>query len=913
MLAVFLSAVSYFLAERTGQWSWAKLGKYAFRIHSIALVSAIAIIFIMLYNSWYEYDYVWKHRNNAMPIRYILSCFWEGHEGSFLLWSFWHMVLGNLLIRSAKGWTAPVLTFIALANVFLGSMVLGMYFGDLRIGSSPFLLLRELPTNLGLPWTSHADYLSKFPQFLDGRGLNPLLQNYWMTIHPPTVFFGFACTIVPAAFAMAGLWRKQYHQWIKPALPWTYLGIMVLGVGILMGGAWAYEALSFGGFWAWDPVENSSLVPWIMIVAAGHVMLVNRTKARSTYSALILAFSGFIFVIYSNFLTNSGVLGETSVHAFTDNGLGGQLVVYMGFFIALCTGMLMVRPQFRKSYWLATVLVFIVALASGQRMIATHVWLLATIIMTIFSYQKHYPKEQDEEKLWSREFWMFIGSLVLVMSALQITFMTSKPVFNLLASPLRGTLLGLYETTGWDFLQSLATGTLAEKSQSEVIADYNQWQTPFAFVITMLVSFTQFLRWKHTEVKQFGKQIALSFALALLFTVLTAWYFELSPKGTNIGILLLFLGCWWAITGNFDYLMRVAKGNIKVSGSSIAHVGFGLVLLGAAVSTSQSEKISQNSSLTDITKLNKEFDNREDILLFQDASLIMGDYYVSYKRKYQDGVNVKFEVDYHDLAPKQYKAGDLIYVMGEVYIAKEDHPAGMDMMQDIGRYWEVFPNPEAQELGRTEIWSPYAQGEKLFTLEPLIQMNPKFGNVPEPDTKHYWHKDVYTHVRYAQLDTDETGADADGYLPYKDHSMALGDTLRSGARLAILDSILSVKDYAQYGLDTTDLAVKAKLRVVSPDDVVTYAEPLFVLKNQSYIESIPLELDNKGVRFLFSEIVPEEGTITIRVAEKEENIKDFIVMQAIMFPWINILWVGIIVMGLGTGIAVVQRFRKNRA
>ena len=431
MLAVLLSAVSYFFAERTSQLSWANLGRYAFRVHSIALVSAIAIIFIMLYNSWYEYDYVWKHRNNAMPIRYILSCFWEGHEGSFLLWSFWHMVLGNLLIRSAKQWTAPVMTFVALANVFLGSMVLGIYIGDLRIGSSPFLLLRELPTNLGLPWTTHADYLTKFPQFLDGRGLNPLLQNYWMTIHPPTVFFGFACTIVPAAFAMAGLWRKQYHEWIKPALPWTYLGIMVLGVGVLMGGAWAYEALSFGGFWAWDPVENSSLVPWIMIVAAGHVMLVNRTKARSTYSALLLAFSGFIFVIYSNFLTNSGVLGETSVHAFTDNGLGGQLVVYMGFFIALCAGMLMVRPQFRKSYWLATALVFIVALISGQRMIATQVWLLATVIMTILSYQKHYPKENDEEELWTREFWMFIGSLVLVMSALQITFMTSKPVFNI--------------------------------------------------------------------------------------------------------------------------------------------------------------------------------------------------------------------------------------------------------------------------------------------------------------------------------------------------------------------------------------------------------------------------------------------------------------------------------------------------
>ena len=472
--------------------------------------------------------------------------------------------------------------------------------------------------------------------------------------------------------------------------------------------------------------------------------------------------------------------------------------------------------------------------------------------------------------------------------------------------------MSLYDITGWESIQSLATGTLAEKSQSEVIADYNRWQTPFAFVITLLVSFTQFLRWKHTEFKDFGRQILLSLVSAFVLTVLTAWYFGLVPDLDNFGIILLFFGCWWAITGNLDYLIRVTKGNLKVSGSSIAHVGFGLILLGAAVSTSQSEKISQNSSLTDIKKLNKEFDNREDILLFQDASLIMGDYYVSYVRKYQDGVNVKFEVDYHDLAPKNYMQNDLIYVLGEVYRAKEDHPAGMDMMQDLSKYWELFPNPEAQDLARTEIWSPYGKGDKLFTLEPLIQMNPKFGNVPEPDTKHYWHKDVYTHVRYAQLDTDETEKDADGYLPYKDHSLALGDTLRSGARLAILDSILSVKDYRIHGLDSTDLAVRAKLRVISPNDDPVIVEPLFVLKDQSFIDSPPLELPQQGVRFLFSEIVPEEGTITIRVAEKEENIKDFIVMQAIMFPWINILWVGIVVMGLGTGIAVAQRFRKNR-
>jgi cytochrome c-type biogenesis protein CcmF len=843
-----------------------------------------------------------------MPIRYILSCFWEGHEGSFLLWSFWHMVLGMALLRWKNEWTAPVMAFVAIANVFLGSMVLGVYFGDFRIGNSPFLLLRQSAENIGMPWTTYPDYLERFPQFMDGRGLNPLLQNYWMTIHPPTVFFGFASTIIPAAFAIAGLWRRRYHEWIKPALPWTFLGIMVLGVGILMGGAWAYEALSFGGFWAWDPVENSSLVPWLIIVSAGHVMLINRHKARSTYTALLLACASFIFVIYSNFLTNSGVLGDTSVHAFTDNGLTGQLSTYLAFFIAIPAGMLMVSPRLRRAYWVASGLTFLMALISGQEMIAIHVWLLGTVILTIIGYRKHYPAEETEEKLWSREFWMFIGSLVIVMSALQITFMTSKPVFNLMASPLSGPIQALADMTGWEALSTLADGQLTEKSQDEVIADYNRWQTPFAMVVLLLVSFTQFLRWKDTDFSKFAKQILFSAILAILLTAGTALFFGLSVTNGDVGMILLFFASWWAVTGNADYLIRVAKGNAKVSGSSIAHVGFGLVLLGAAVSTSQSEEISQNSSMTDIRKLNEEFDNQKDILLFQHDTLAMGDYFVSFRKKQKDDINVYFSVDYMAMEPRDYKAGERILALGGIYQAKEDHRAGDDMMSDLQQYWERTEMSTADDLRGVRLWSPFRSGERLFTLEPRIQLNPKFGNVPEPDTKHYLGQDLYTHIRYGQLDADSI-TDPDGYLPFRGFQLQIGDTLRSGARLAILDSLIKVSDTTRYDIGANDIAVKAKLRIVTPDDTAKTAEPLFVLRDQNWIDSLPYEMSDDRVRFLFSEIRPEEGAVTIKVAEHKDNIRDFIVMQAIVFPWINILWVGIIVMAMGTFIAVVQRFR----
>ena len=107
------------------------------------------------------------------------------------------------------------------------------------------------------------------------------------------------------------------------------------GLGILMGGAWAYEALSFGGFWAWDPVENASLVPWLTLVGTAHLLIVNKNNGHSLLAVFFLAILTFVLVLYSTFLTRSGILGESSVHAFTDLGMSGQLLIYLFFFLFL--------------------------------------------------------------------------------------------------------------------------------------------------------------------------------------------------------------------------------------------------------------------------------------------------------------------------------------------------------------------------------------------------------------------------------------------------------------------------------------------------------------------------------------------------------------------------------------------------
>jgi cytochrome c-type biogenesis protein CcmF len=268
-------------------------------------------------------------------------------------------------------------------QAFLASMILGVVIPglEIKIGSSPFILLRDA--------MAEAPIFKMQPEFVpqDGNGLNPLLQNYWMVIHPPTLFLGFATTLVPFSYCMAGLWIKQYRDWVRPALPWALFSAAVLGLGILMGGYWAYETLNFGGYWNWDPVENAVYVPWLILVASIHTMITYKNSETALKTSIILVTATFILILYSTFLTRSGVLGESSVHSFTDLGLSGQLLIYLFFFLGIA------------------------------------------ILLMIIRWRK-IPSSAKEIEFYSREFWIFTGILVLSLMGLQVIAETSKPVIN---------------------------------------------------------------------------------------------------------------------------------------------------------------------------------------------------------------------------------------------------------------------------------------------------------------------------------------------------------------------------------------------------------------------------------------------------------------------------------------------------
>ncbi len=895
------ACIGFLLFALTADAGWRAVGRICFRAHSFAVLGIIVTLFVMLFNHWFEFDYVWKHSNSEMPLRYIASCFWEGQEGSFLLWTFWNVVLGNLLIWRAKTWEGPVMTVFSLVQVALATMLLGVYIFGARVGSSPFLLIRELSENLGLPWTKLGDYITRIPQFHDGRGLNPLLQNYWMVIHPPTLFLGFASTLVPFSFAIAGLWKNKLSEWMAPALPWTYFGIMVLGTGVLMGGAWAYEALSFGGFWAWDPVENMALVPWITLVGTGHLMLINKRKQTSPFTTLLLALGTFLLVLYSTFLTRSGVLGDSSVHSFTGEGMLPGLLIFMLVFVMLAVTMLNGNRQWRLYFIGLCVLMFILGIALRAYVPAIILFGVASLVMTVVAYRTGPFKGTEEENLWSREFWLFIGALVLLLSAVQITFTTSVPVANLLLDPFKGALSAMADKTHWHWLAELSKAKIAPPVDPK--AHYNKWQVPFAFIISMLVAVGQYLRYKDTDKKKLFRELAASLIGAAVITAFCVWWLEYrAVEGTLVALLFATL---FAALANGLYLWRVLKGALPKAGPSVAHVGFSLVLLGALVSTSREKIISHNVKGPLLSSLSDDFNDSKEMLLYKGDTVPLGEHFVTFHGKRHEGVNMYFDMDYLSADPRHFNKGVTVRVRNSIFIAKDDHIAGNSFLLDQPAHWQPLDSAPQRVFWHAVQWSSTIAGAKEFSLEPLVQLNPRFGNVAEPSTRHRVGRDLYTHIRFAKLDPQ----DSSDYMPPHLYEKNIGDTIITPTCVIVLDSLRAIRDsttIARLGPEYTAFAPVIKVRDLYDPTRWFVAKPVIVYRYDQPVGSKGFEIPELNTKL---DIATVQGQrIGLNVYQRE-----FVIMQAIVFPGINILWIGCILMALGSGMAVWQRVKAKKA
>ncbi|HEX9656764.1 MAG TPA: cytochrome c-type biogenesis CcmF C-terminal domain-containing protein [Bacteroidota bacterium] len=367
-----ISVLAYIQHLRRGEENVLKIARWFYHSTVITILLFSATLLYLILTHQFQYTYIWSYSSRELSTPLLISTFYAGQEGSFTLWLLYTSIIGVFLLRysSRKGYESEVMPVFGLIVQMLLLLI---------VVKSPFTFVWET-----WPGEVQAGFVPA-----NGRGLNPLLQNYWMVIHPQVLFSGFSAMGVPYAYAVAALLKRDYKNWIRPATPWIVFGALMLGIGIIMGGYWAYETLGWGGYWAWDPVENSSLVPWLFSVASIHTILSQRKSGAFIRTNLVLGMLCFLTVLYSTFLTRSGVLGDTSVHSFVTPGMW--------------------------VYWLMIgMLVLFTSLGLGL----------------LIRRMKEMPKVPVLHDYYSREFALFLGSATLVVIAVFITVGTSSPIIT---------------------------------------------------------------------------------------------------------------------------------------------------------------------------------------------------------------------------------------------------------------------------------------------------------------------------------------------------------------------------------------------------------------------------------------------------------------------------------------------------
>lgn len=522
-LGLFLVSAILRLVERTpSQALWARR---AFNGGAASLFAVFAILFALFLGQQHQYLYVYGHSQNDYELQYKLSGVWAGQEGSILLWSSLTAFFGLLTLRrfgEAERWYAAVYALILAIMVGISAF------------ESPFRLLTDAA---GHPHTP-----------LDGKGMSPALLNYWMVIHPPTIFVGFALTAVSFALACSALIRRDYKDWVVQVRPWSLACLGILGLGLCMGGFWAYETLGWGGFWVWDPVENTSFVPWCAMAAFIHGIFVQLSRNKGHMVNLALGAAPFLLFCYGTFLTRSGFLGDTSVHSFAkmDPQAMGILIGLLG---------------------------------------VTFLGFLALFIPAVIEWQKKLKAEGSKEE-WAKTPFNLASFYGLAMWLLF--------AFGLV------TAIGM----SVPLIQSLA----GQKPKVVEETLYNSILAWFFVPIMLAVGLGPYLTWRGLPFRQLLSRIINPLAVAVMLTGFLLLWFKTGWNGvaadpsqtTKLAGAILapriewvsFLAflCFFAIVTNGWRLVEMLPRSKWTFGGVLTHAGVGLALLGLIVSRGLEQK-----------------------------------------------------------------------------------------------------------------------------------------------------------------------------------------------------------------------------------------------------------------------------------------------------------------------------------
>lgn len=978
--------------------SWFSIARAAFIAHLAGGFSVMAVMFYLIFTHQYQYHFVWDHSSNELPIHFIISCFWEGQEGSFLLWTLWQALIGVVLLSRPSPFRNTVMGTLSSVQLILSSMVLGVHTSEQqthiigfvvlilppaimwvmhsmnpvyttgkwfavsgtalgmsasalalsgnsgaiglvsladiftpsfwpflifkagfivylafvlreiwaaaregkatmampylllsailagitagfawytatewKVGSTPFMSLKDaFPDN---PiWAAQPDFVPS-----NGDGLNPLLQNYWMVIHPPMLFLGFATTVVPFLFVVSALLTGMYKQWIRPAMPWMIVSAMLLGIGIILGGYWAYETLSFGGYWNWDPVENSSLVPWLLSVASIHSVLAYRHSKGFLRLSMVLAALTFLMVLYSTFLTRSGILGDTSVHSFTDLGLSGQLILLVGVYS-----------------------------------------MLLVILFTL--HWSRIPEKAITSGFWSREVFLLSGSLILIFSAIGITLSTSLPVFNAI----------------------LGTSMAPPK---EVQFFYFKWNIWFGILLGVFSGIGQFLFWNKVERSSLSAALVRPFLIAIAVACIMVVYGALftenrfiyevkfaewvsdSPEdiGRSLSWVqyyiylltdeLLLASSLFTIAANFDILIGIIrrKGSaLKAMGGSLAHIGLGLMLIGILYSSGFERVISRNLFPENLSGTSFTEQEKVDNVMIEKGQVIpIQGYQVRYLGR-KDAIAPVRDLEVIEENANAVKVafsdstGDRFAVVLPADVFRKDKSGTIDLelareyLDENVRF--IRPRHINQRMLYGIQFMLSTDSTRSFTVYPEAEINEGMGLLAHPSRKVFWDKDIYVHIStIPKEDEQEQKNDFD----YFDFNVKLNDTVRYSRGTVIFESLSTIPPQ-----DGFQLIAKARLKVITYDGREYYAEPLYMIDDKNFPtfqESLVGELETW---FAFVGVDPDSGTIGLQI-QSTKDTQDFIVFKAIEKPLINLLWLGTFFVSFGFAIAAYRRFRES--
>ncbi len=794
LLASLVCVIGYLLALKHPKNPLYKtVGRAGYAFSGGSMLTMFGLMCWHVYERHYIYKYVFEHTGNELSGWYRLAAAWSGQEGSFGLWAALTAVIGFLVLKNAGRYEARVMPFYVSILAFLAAILLKQ---------SPFLLIPP-PT---------AQMLAESPNLLsvpvEGLGLNPSLANYWMTIHPPTIFFGFASLSVAFVYSVAALLWKDYEGWASRVMPYAALSCATLGGGLMMGGYWAYETQGWHGFWAWDPVENASFFPWLAVTALMHGLVVQKNRGGMARTNTFLGLLAFSLFLVGTFLTRSGALASKdaagnllSVHAFAN----------------------------LESSALFFLVVMLVVYGGG----GLGLWLFRLKSMPV--------KKTTGDTVYSRDFAMYLSVLLMLLACAVITLGTTTPLWR-----------SWFHLTPWQ----------------PQPAFYNKVMIPLSLLTALFMGFAPWVAWRKTNRETFLKKLTVPWFAMILFGFFMVMWVMSAQTGLEqihdvndetamstliswnnsrtlqrlVVVSLASLG-FFAAFSNAMLTYRVFRAKPLSAGGWLAHVGIGIFMLGAVVSNTYERT--------------------------QRVTLTQGD-----GGKEVFGYKIAFEG------------------MTGKPLAKR--PLNPDYDYNNAVRLRVTP-PEGESGG--------ADGAKTFVVEPRwfvhnlnrVDSEDKFERMIWPSITKYFGHDLYI------------GIAGNPELKLSSFSLPVGGSRPIGDYVVTYEG--HVGEPGKY--------MGAKITIITKDGSEIRKAPLQVFGEggmkdvDNAIPELPDENGNPGAIYL-RKIDPATKAAQLLVSLPGVGASWDIPLSVTYKPWVNLVWIGVVISVLGILIAMIRRILEAR-